>query len=208
MEHYSDHFCNSVCSSALSWWHLSLCICHLFQFFPLMTLVRQGFLAHTQLPQRTFRFDCSASQRGQDPLPEVPTQAEVKQRPEAGVNAGQSRRAYQSCLQGTFWRIPRWTTLGFLRAAPEGVHNECDVVWHPKEKEDHHHEQDDCDNSLLLGAFRFALQRYQHTGAADDQDGCRQQEAQYVVGQTWKQLWARVDVSTQCSPFCLIFPSL
>lgn len=91
------------------------------------------------------------------------------------MHAAQSRCDHQSGSQGTFRT--------FLRPASEGVHNECDVVRHPAEKEDRYQGQDDHDGPVLLEAFRDALQPQQDTGAADDQDSCRQQEAQRVVGQ-------------------------
>lgn len=68
----------------------------------------------------------------------------------------------------------------FIGAASDGVHNECDVVWHPAEEEDYYQGQDNHDGPLLLEALGAALQPWQDKGAADNQGGCRQQEAHVV----------------------------
>lgn len=95
------------------------------------------------------------------------------------MSAAQTRCDHQSCLQGTF---------RFLRVVSDGVHDECDVVWHPAEEEDPYQGQDDHDGPLLLEAFRAAQQPSQDTGAADDQGDCGQQEAHHVVEQARHQL--------------------
>ena len=77
--------------------------------------------------------------------------------------------------------------LRVLNAVCGCVHDECNVVRQPAEEEDHHQGQDDHNGPLLLEAFSAALQPEQDTGAADDQGGCRQQEAQRVVGQARHQ---------------------
>lgn len=88
------------------------------------------------------------------------------------MNTAQSRCDRQGCFQGTF---------RFRRVASEGVHDECDVVWHPTEEEEPYEGQEDHDGPLLLEACRAAQQPMQDTGAADDQGDCRQQKAQCVV---------------------------
>lgn len=68
-------------------------------------------------------------------------------------------------------------------AASDGVHNECDVVWHPAEEEDSNQGQDNYDGSLCPEASGAALEPEYDRGAAYDQRGYGQQEAQYVVMQ-------------------------
>lgn len=50
------------------------------------------------------------------------------------------------------------------------VHHECDVVWCPAEKENHHHSYDDPESFLLFQALGAAPQLPQDAGVAEDQD--------------------------------------
>lgn len=87
------------------------------------------------------------------------------------MNAAQAESDLQSCFQGIIMRS----------LASYGVHNECDVVWHPAEEEDSNQGQDNHDVSLCLEASGAALEPEYDRGAAYDQTDCGQQEAQYVV---------------------------
>lgn len=145
------------------------------------------------MPQRGHGLDRRAPQQGQSLGPEVCAQAQVDQRPEAGVDVAKQRRDRHSRSQ----RIP-----SFLKSAPNGANNELDVVRRPAEEEDGHQAGDDHEGPLLLQLCGAAVQPQRDTRAADDQEGCRQQKPQQVVEQARHQLprtgrW-RIILKTHC----------
>lgn len=81
--------------------------------------------------------------------------------------------------QGFLQRFLDCTAAVFIKC----VYHECDVVWRPAEKENHHDSHDDPESLLLLEALVATLEAPQDAGIAEDHDSRRQQEAQNVVEQ-------------------------
>lgn len=166
-------------SSTLARLHLMITARHPRLLPVLVTLLRLVLLAHSQPPRRGHRLSRRAPQQGHRLCPEVCAQAQIHQRPEAGVDVAKLRRDHHRRFLG----IP-----SFLRSASKSVDHERDIVRRPAEEEDGHQARDDREGPLLLELCGAAVQSQRHTRAADDQDGGRQQEPQHVVEQARHQL--------------------
>lgn len=139
--------------------------------------MRKGrFLSQSQLPQRALGFHCGTLQHGQSLSPEVSTQEEGEERPEAGVAAGQDSGDYQGCEQRVLGPV-----------SPDRVHDERDVERCPAEKEEAEQGQEDHEGPVLQEAFGAVAQPQQDAEAADEQGAHRQEEAQHVVEQAGHQ---------------------
>lgn len=166
---------------------------HLLLLPVLVILLPLVLLAHSQAPRRAHRLSRRAPEQGQSLCPEVCAQAEIDQRPEAGVNVAKLRRDHH----GRFPGVPR-----VLRFALKGVNDERDVVRRPAEEEDGH-QADDREGPRLLEPRGAAAQSQRDTSAAGDQNGCRQQKAQQVVEEARHQLpdAGRCTIELQTPPF-------